>query len=272
MTKVNLPCSLIITTYNWPGALEKVLQSIRWQTVLPKEIIIADDGSKEETKAFIEKVRKNFPVPVEWVWHEDDGKRKTRINNIAISKSTTEYLIFIDHDILLHPNFIEDHLQIAEPNYFLNGSRFLIDETSTQQLMQKKTITPQDLQKLGGTNALNRKRVPFLMKLLAHNYQTKGADNFKVRGCNMSFWKKDLIAVNGFDESYKGWGREDSNIAARLYHSGIHKKSLKFGGIAYHLNHKEANKKDDDVYMKMLISTINKKETWAETGLNQHLH
>ncbi|RTL57449.1 MAG: glycosyltransferase [Sphingobacteriales bacterium] len=271
MTKLNLPCSLIITTYNWPAALDKVLQSVLWQTILPREVIIADDGSKDETKELVATISNNFPVPIIWVWHEDDGKRKTRINNIAISKSTTDYLIFIDHDILLHPNFIEDHLQVAEPEYFLNGSRFLINESSTNELMQKKIITPEDLKQLKGKNALNRKRIPYLMKLLAHHYQTKGVDNFKVRGCNMSFWKKDLIAVNGFDESYKGWGREDSNIAARLYYSGIHKKSLKFGGIAYHLNHKEANKKDDDVYMEMLLSSIHNKETWAETGLNQHM-
>lgn len=271
MNKFNLSCSLIITTYNWPAALDKALQSVKWQTILPDEIIVADDGSDAATREVVEKHKKNFPFPVYWVWQEDDGKRKTRINNIAIAKSSSAYLIFIDHDILLHPKFIEDHLSLAEEKFFLNGSRFLINESSTQQLMQKENITPNELGKLKGKNALNRIRIPFLMNWLAHRYQTKGADNFKVRGCNMSFWKKDLIAVNGYDESYRGWGREDSNIAARLYYNGIHKKSIKFGGIAYHLNHKEGNKKDDHIYLQMLANTINNKETWAEAGLNQHL-
>jgi len=266
----NLSCSLIITTYNWPEALRKCLQSIVWQTRRPDEIIIADDGSNDKTREMITALQENYPIPLKHLWHEDKKKRKTRINNKAIIASSAEYLIFIDHDIILHPQFIQDHLTISEKGYFINGSRFLADEASTNRLLEKENINKNDLKLLKGKNALNKIRIPFLMNFLAHRYQTKDKDNFDVRGCNMSFWKKDLILVNGYDEAYQGWGREDSNIAARLFNNGIRKKSLKFGGIAFHLEHPYSNKTDDDIYMKMLTETINNKEKWTKNGLDQH--
>lgn len=264
-------CTLIITTYNWPDALEKVLQTVAWQTVLPHEVFIADDGSSNATESLISRLQDNFPVPLRHFWQEDKKKRKTRINNIAIAQAANPYLIFVDHDVLLHPAFIQDHLTLAEPGYFLNGSRYLLSPASTNNLLQQKRITLDALRKADGINPLNRKRIPLLMRLLAHKYQTKDQDTFKVRGCNMSFWREDLIAVNGYDEYYQGWGREDSDIALRLFHMGIRKKSLKFGGVEYHLHHKEGDKMDDTLYMERLKMVQQEKRVKAPVGLNQHM-
>lgn len=271
-TKSSLPqCSLIITTYNWPAALEKVLQSVQWQSHLPNEVLIADDGSEASTGELIRRIQWDFPVPIKHFWQEDIRKRKTRINNIAITHAVYPYLIFIDHDIILHPEFIKDHLSLAQEGYFINGSRFLVDEASTRTFLERKTIIPADLRALKGINALNKVWIPFLMRLMAHTYQVGENKIHIVRGCNMSFWKKDLVSVNGYDENYQGWGREDSDIALRLFHKGIKKQSIKFGGIGYHLHHKEGNKTDDDKYIAMMQEVMKTKSTWAKDGLDQHL-
>lgn len=264
-------CTLIITTYNWPEALEKVLQTVMWQSVLPDEVLIADDGSKDETKQMLAQYQRKFPIPLRHFWQEDIKKRKTRINNIAIANARYPYLIFIDHDVLLHPHFIKDHLTLAECGYFINGSRYLLTRASTQRLIVKQTLAIKDLKNLEGKNRLNTLRNTFLMHLLAHKYQTKDKDTTKVRGCNMSFWLKDLMVVNGYDEHYQGWGREDSDIAIRLYHSGIRKKSLKFGGIEYHLHHNQGNKTDDELYRKRLQAAREMKTIKAPAGLDQHI-
>ena len=263
-------CSLVITTYNWPEALEKVLQSVAWQSILPGEVLIADDGSNIDTTDIVKKVQDTFPVAIKHYWHEDVKKRKTRINNIAISEAKYDYLIFIDHDIILHPKFIEDHLALAKPGFFVNGSRFLINKQSTDMFLAKQNMTPLVLKKLRGKNNLNKMRFPSLMTYLASRYQSHDNMAHIVRGCNMAFWKNDLLAVNGYDERYQGWGREDSDIAIRLFNNGIKKRSIKFGGIAYHLQHKEANKADDDVYERMMTNVLETKSKWAETGLNQY--
>jgi len=264
-------CSLVITTYNWPRALEIVLQSVAWQSILPHEVLIADDGSANDTADIIKKAQSIFPFVIKHFWQEDIKKRKTRINNIAIANATCEYLIFIDHDMVLHPKFIEDHLSLAKPGFFVNGSRFLVNQQSTDSLLAKENITPSDLNKLRGKNNLNRIRIPALARFLASRYQTRDDMAHIVRGCNMAFWKKDLFAVNGYDERYQGWGREDSDIAIRLFNNGIKKRSIKFGGIGYHLHHKEGNKTDDDLYVRMMTHAMETKSRWAEPGLNQHV-
>lgn len=138
-------------------------------------------------------------------------------------------------------------------------------------LVAKENITPTDLYKLKGKNSLNKIPIPILMTYLAGKYHIQDDMVHIVRGCNMAFWKTDLLTVNGYDERYQGWGREDSDIAVRLFNNGIKKRSIKFGGIGYHLEHKEGNKADDDLYMQMMTNAIDTKAKWAETGLNQHL-
>ena len=269
--KKNTECSLIITTYKWPDALVKCLQSVLWQSILPNEIIIAEDATDIKTNEILEKLKDKFPIPIKHFSQEDIGKRKTRINNIAITNSSYPYLIFTDHDMILHPCFIYDHLSIAEYGYFLNGSRFLLNEITSQYLLSIENILPSHLKNIKGKNHLNKIRSTFLMNLLAKKYQTNDSNIYKVRGCNMSFWKQNLLDVNGYDERYKGWGREDSDIAVRLFNNGIRKKSLKFGGITYHINHPLSNMTDDEKYMDMMLRAIEEKSTWTIDGLDKHM-
>ena len=209
-------CSLVTPTYNWPEALELLLLSIIKQKVLPNEVLIADDGSKEETRLLIERFQKMFPVPLIHVWHEDNGNQKPKIMNKAIAKANYEYIIEIDGDIIMHPNFVEDHLLHAKRGFYLFGSRVNIQKSILEKIFKDKTtyfhFLSKGIKKRGRTL-----RIPFLMKF-AKTYTLRSS---KLRGCNMSFWKEDFIKVNGFNEGLVGWGVDDSELIQRMHNLGI---------------------------------------------------
>ncbi len=259
-------CSLITSTYNWPEALELLLLSILKQTVLPNELIIADDGSRKDTKQLIESFQKEFPIPLIHIWHEDLKNRKSRIMNKAIAASKHDYIVEIDGDIIMNKYFVEDHLTFAEKGHYLFGSRVNIQENLLPELFSKKIIDFYMLSK--GIKKRGRTiRIPFLMNF------AKSVDkrSKKLRGCNMSFWKDDFIKINGFNEDIVGWGMEDSEMIQRLHNIGIKGKRLKYSGIVYHIYHKEQSKSRVEINNKIEIETTEKKLAFIEKGINQYL-
>ncbi len=267
--RASIACSLIISTYNWPQALELCLASVLNQTQLPNEIIVSDDGSTFETRNMVESFIAKSTIPIKHIWHEDDGFQLAKIRNKSINAAAFDYIIQIDADIILHPNFIEDHLEIAEQGYFITGSRTLLSEELSKNVLKNKTVKFGSYIK-GSKNFLNGLRNKTLRNYFSTRYKITGKNKFDVKGCNMSFWKTDLITVNGYDEQYSGWGREDSDIAIRLINSGIKKKYLKMGGIEYHIFHKEVDRKNlEENTIKMNNSILNNIK-WAEKGLSQY--
>lgn len=263
---MKLNVSLIISTYNWPGALNLCLQSVLHQSVLPNEIIIADDGSKEETKELINSFKEICKIPLIHVWHEDKGFRKTMIMNEAFTKVSYPYIVQIDGDIILHKDFIKDHIRFAQSKSFVSGSRVIIDEKLTKKLIQKKqwkfSIFTNGLR-----NRLNGIRIPFLSKFQEHYRQN---DIIYVRGCNMAFWKEDLLKVNGYDEEITGWGREDNELAARLINTGICKRVIKFSAIAFHLHHNLRSRDSVDQNDVILNKTLSEKRIRCKQGIDSH--
>ena len=265
--KSNLTCSLVTPTYNWPEALELLLLSIKKQSILPNEVIIADDGSKEETTQLIQKYQKDFPVPIIHVWHEDNKNQKPAIMNKAIAKAKYDYIVEIDGDIIMHKDFVRDHLSLAEKNVFLYGSRVNIQEDYLETLFKKKKIQfnvfSKGIKKRGRTL-----HIPFL----ANRYKKEDKRSNKLRGCNMSFWKSDLIKINGFNESLTGWGIDDSEMIQRLINISVQGKRLKHKGIVYHIYHKEQNKSHIEVNQLIEKETTEKKLTYIEKGIDQYLN
>ncbi len=259
-------CSLVTPTYNWPEALELLLLSILNQTHLPNEVLIADDGSKEETKQLIEKFQKTFPVPLIHIWHEDNGNQKPKIMNKAIAAAKYDYIIEIDGDIIMHKNFVEDHLNFAEKGIYLFGSRVNIQKNILESLFKNKTIHfnyfSKGIKKRGRTI-----RIPFLMNFAKYHEKRSG----KLRGCNMSFWRNDFIKINGFNESLVGWGIDDSEMIQRLHNIGIKGKRLKHAGLAYHIYHKEQSKSHIEINNLIEKETTEKKLTTIDKGINQYL-
>jgi len=256
--------SLLISTYNWKEALTLCLRSAFAQTIKPDEIVIADDGSREDTRELIDCMRKETEIPIVHVWHKDLGFRKTTILNKAIKKITSQYIVQIDGDIVMDKNFISDHLELVERGYFVCGSRVGLSPTITKHFFHKAQYHPYFFQ-LGFMYMLNSIRSRTIRHYMEKRYFPKDIE--RLRGCNMAFWKEDLLRVNGYNENMNGWGQEDTEIAYRLIHSGVKKKFLKGGGIEYHLYHKPVSKENLSHHNKILQEVIDKKIAWCENGI-----
>jgi len=150
-------------------------------------------------------------------------------------------LFLLTGNIILDQNFIADHLSIKAIGYFVTGSRLLLGKKITDELLDSEKINFASL-RWKGKNFFNTLRIPLFTRLLQNTYKTKGKHLDYVKGCNMAFWKSDLYLVNGYDESFSGWGREDTDICIRLLHAGVKKKFIKFGGVQYHLYHPLASR------------------------------
>lgn len=232
-----MTCSLVITTYNRPDALLLCLESVLVQSHMPDEIIIADDGSTRETSEMLQTFRDRCPVPLIHVWQQDRGFRVARSRNNGLAVSHGTYIIGVDGDLVLHRHFVADHLALARQGFYLKGGRCKLTQQRTQQLCEAEEVPRFSLFARG----VSRKRenmlhIPTLARWLAPRYRRNKAG---VLGCNESFFRADCVAINGYDESYDGWGGEDYDFIMCLKRSGIKKRHLKFAGLTLHLWHNE---------------------------------
>ena len=257
--------SLIISTYNWPRALYLCLDSVMQQSVLPDEILIADDGSGMETRDVVRHFERISPVPVRHIWHEDRGFRVAAIRNKAIAASRCDYLIQIDGDLILQRNFIQDHIAFAKEGHYVAGSRGIITEALTRKVLSGE-ITSLSALSRGVRNSNNVVRIP----LMAYLYRTLGPSRF-VKGCNMAFWRSDLIRVNGYDEEFRGWGGEDSELATRLNNSGVRQRCMKFRGIVFHLYHGKCDRDRQSANEERYKQSLFEHRTRCRCGLDRHL-
>ncbi len=262
--------SIVIATYNWPRALELCLKSLLRQSHLPDEVVIADDGSTRETAQLIASMNELSPFPLLHVWQEDEGFRLAQIRNKAFAKCQGDYIIQLDGDVLLHRHFIRDHLMLAKPGCFIQGSRVMLGEKiSTQLLSHGQYII--HLWKAHIKRRENGLRMPILSRFLSARYKNRYPVYF-ARGANMSFWKKDLVLVNGYNEDFNGWGHEDSELTVRLMNAGKRKLHLKFAGIVYHLFHKESDSKVHEAHnLQRLEKTLAEKTIYTSKGLAQYV-
>ena len=255
--------TLIITTFNWPESLFLVLESIRYQTLIPDEIIIADDGSDEKTENLITTYKKKFNLNITHSWQENIGFRAARSRNKAILKSSSDYIILIDGDTILHSNFVKDHLNFAEPGYFVQGSRALLLKEETQKAIEQKNINFSFF-----SSKLKNRKNSIHSKILSSVFSNKKNQLQGIKSCNMAFYRKDCMDINGFNNDFEGWGREDSEFIVRLMNSGVKRKNIRFNAIQFHLWHNENSRislKEND---EILNNVINKNIRWCENGIN----
>lgn len=258
--------SLIVTTYNWPEALRLSLHSALAQSQLPAEIVVADDGSGPATAELVRAIGVSSPVPVIHSWQEDKGFRSARSRNRAIAKARGEYLLFIDGDIVLEQHFVADHCAFARPGFFVQGPRALLGEHPTARMLAGDLTRISPL--TGGIgNRKNCLRSPMLARLFSRI--STGLSGIKT--CNFAFWKRDALRVNGFNEEFTGWGREDSEFAARLLNAGLRRQNLRFCALGAHLAHPLSPRERLAVNDAILRRTIEERRTWCAQGLDQHL-
>ena len=257
--------SLIISTYNRPGALAKVLTGVADQVVQPMEVLLADDGSGELTRTIVDKLARELPLPLRHLWHKDSGFRKAKILNQAIAEARGNYIVLLDGDCIPHRQFIADHSQLAERGWVAQGQCSFIREQFSPSFQPSRS---------GFFNWWLRGRASGLFKgvrwpmpFVRHDQAQRG-----ILGCNMGIWREDIIEVNGFDEEYEDWGLEDSDIGNRLYHLGRHRKLVYGRAIIYHLNHRGISRDDLSSNHDRLLTTLKERRVKCARGLDQHLN
>lgn len=258
--------ALLISTYNWPEALNVVLKSLKEQTVLPQEVLIADDGSGEETANLIGQYQNEFAPEVKHIWQEDKGFRKSAVLNKAIAATDADYIIQIDGDCIMHSRFIEDHLAGARKGSYLFGSRVNIKPDAVNSVLKEVTGKFSFFSSKIKNKSRNL-RIPILRDI----YKEQDKFSSKTRGCNISYWRSDFLHVNGYDENLEGWGREDSEFVLRMLNNRVKGKRLRYGGIVYHIYHPEKSKSRLEQNNLIEKETIKEGKTWCSSGVDKYL-
>jgi len=266
--RIFMRTSLIITTYNWPEALQLTLASVARQRVLPDEVIIADDGSGPATVAVIERWRQQLTMPVQHVWQADEGFRVARARNLAIVAARGDYIVLVDGDMILQRHFIRDHIDCARDDCFIQGVRPQLSAPVTQRLLNGERVA------LGWWTSGMRRRlyawrnVP-LSRLTSSVKGTLGG----IQGCNQSFWRKHALQVNGYDERFNAWGPEDREFAARLLHIGVRRNYVRHRAIAFHLHHQSrAPAGGVNPLDRLLQETLAARSIWCAHGIDTSSH
>lgn len=247
--------SVIVSTYNWPQALNLSLKSLSEQTDLHFEVVVADDGSTEETKEVIEFWRAKSTFPVIHSWQEDLGFRLARSRNLAVSRSHGDYFIFLDGDCLVRSDFVASHRRLAASHYVLAGQRILLSESFTKQCTISQEIgwreSILELIKLSQQKHINR-FFPAINLPLGWLRIMRGRKWQLLRGCNWSLFRSDYLEVKGQDEAFEGWGYEDSDMVIRLINNQCRVKWAGFASPCFHLWHKNADRTMSDENLRRL--------------------
>jgi len=267
--------ALVVTTYNRPDALAAVLEGCLAQTDANFEVIVADDGSTRETAALVANYAARVPFAIRHVWQEDLGFRAAAIRNRALATTQADYIIFIDGDSVPPPDFVASHRRLAEHGWFLSGNRLMLTQAFSEQVLRDQLQV--HLWKLRDWLQARRRgqierllpllRLPipgWLRKQLPRRWQ--GA-----KTCNLSAWREDLLRVNGLDESYTGWGLEDSDLVIRLLRAGIYNKSARFAAPVFHLWHRENDRSCLAENQQRLQEVLQATHIRAAKGVDQYL-
>jgi glycosyltransferase involved in cell wall biosynthesis len=268
---VNDLISVIVSTYNREDALDAVLRALSRQTDRHFEIIVADDGSRPATAGVVRQWAGKAPVPVKHVWHEDRGFRLADIRNRGILASAGAYIIFLDGDCIARPGFVATHRGLAESGWFVTGTRVLLSPGLTDRILQHRLepeawalpcwLMRRARREVNRLTPLLALRLGSLRKLTASRW--RGA-----RGANMAFWRKDLEKVDGFDTSFEGWGREDSDIFIRVIRAGVGRKDGRYATGVLHLWHREADRTALATNDHHLVELLRSKRITARRGLS----
>ena len=262
--------SVIVTTYNRPDALKVVLDALSNQSDLSFEIVVADDGSKDDTKAMIETVKSSSKVAITHAWQPDEGFRVAAARNLAAKAAKGDYFLFLDGDCVPPVDWIRNQRRLAEKGWMVPGQRVLLSESFTQELLNQDQTSHdwsfRTVYQLYQQKKVNRPwpalciGLGFLRKLNSQKWE-------KARTCNWGIWKDDFFAVNGFDESFEGWGHEDADLAVRLVNKGVRVKSGVFSTVVYHLWHKQESRSSVSKNWAIVKDRERTKAIFPEIGL-----
>ena len=269
-----MQCSVIFSTYNQPEWLRKTLLGFAAQDRHDFEVVVADDGSRDETRELLEGLRPSLPFQLQHVWQADEGFQKCRILNKAIRASRSDYLLFTDGDCIPRRDFVSSHLRLREPGRFLSGGYFKLPMSIS------KAISADDIAagRCFELAWLRSQGLPWAARNVKLAAQGKLADCLDVvvtaraswNGHNASGWKQDLVAANGFDERM-GYGGEDRELGERLENHGVRGKQVRHRAVCLHLDHARGYKTTASVQANLAIraETRSRKTVWTPHGIKK---
>lgn len=262
---------VVISTYNNPAWLEKTLWGYMAQVRQADEIIIADDGSREDTRLLIERYAEWLPL--KYVWHEDDGFRKTKILNEALRVASADYLVFTDQDCVPRQDFLQVHERYAQPGFLLSGGYFKLPMNISQQLTQEDIRSGRAFQ----LQWLRSQGLPASIKctkLIQNAVFTRVMNavtptHATWNGMNSSTWREDILRTKGFDERMQ-YGGEDREMGERLFNSGMKGRQIRYSAIVLHLDHNRPYVNEEALRRNREIRDITKREHLTETAHGLH--
>jgi len=257
--------ALIINTYDQPDYLRRVLRAISGQTAPPAEVLLADDGSDERTAQVFREWAAANSGRSEHVWQEHEGFRRARILNETVARARAEYVVFLDGDTVPHPRFIADHQALARPKRFVQGHRALINHSASRTFGQGDFRKERwDALFEGDVQGLkNVYRWPVPLRRVRRDLRG-------VRGCNLGIWREHLAKVNGYNEEFTGWGREDSELAVRLINNGVLRMDVRGWALCYHLWHTPMDRSKVPANDQLLAAAVAEGRQTCRVGLSQH--
>jgi len=265
--------AVIVTTYNRPDALRAVLEAYLVQDRQDFELLVADDGSTDETRQLVAEYTARATFQLLHVWQEDRGFRPGAARNRALAATDADYVIFTDGDCVPSADFVRRHVTLAEPGHFLGGNRILLSEPFTCRAL-KQQLSLHGWSAAAWGLAWLRRDINRLLPLLRlpdgafrrrHPAQWEG-----IKSCNFSAWRADLQRVNGFDEAYSGWGLEDSDLVIRLLHAGVKHKSARCATPLFHLWHRENDRSLLPENQRRIDELLASPRIEAQQGLSQY--
>ena len=264
--------SFIVLTYNRTDALLAVLRSLADQCTAQHEVIIADDGSGASQVAMLMDACPSFSCPVRHVWHPDIGFTAAKARNLGAHYSSGDYLVFLDGDCVPNRSFVAAHTLLAEKQFLVNGSRVLLSERLTLDVLRQKLDVAQQsfafwtrMRLTGDSNKmLHMLSWPWPLFRVQQQFRWNA-----IRSCNLGVWKDDFVAVDGFDESFEGWGHEDADLILRLHHLGVQRKNGFLATEVFHLWHPENRRDQESANKQRVLHRIKSGRVRAEKGLNQ---
>lgn len=262
----NYKASVIVTTYERPDALRAVLAGLANQSRKDFEVIVADDGSGTTTKEAVEAVRPFFGDRLIHVWQPDDGFRASAVRNLGISAMRSPYAIFLDGDCIARKNFVAGHLLDAAKGKLVRGSRVLLTEPATNKiLLGAVDISKWSIYEILVARCIGmiNRSFSMLMPGPAIGRNSRAKHWRSVRSCNCALWRSDLLVMGGFDESYVGWGYEDSDLAIRALALGLQIRRARAATCVFHLWHNEKPRTSTGVNWDRLLQVEREKRIVA---------